>query len=207
MSKTETVADALAWAAMKIRDKFGPDAEMAAQIIESALAAKAEAVEPVAWLHKDSVSRPLTISEALSWRKTVDFTIPLYAHAQPAAKVEAPPAESVKVMPNIRCSHLGCIAKANGGTVCDPFCCKLSHGDAAAAQRASAIFNKLENIQKPAPPPASVPDGCHVVRYNDDGEFGQKVGWLYRTGGDPCVISGKPVYVWRPIAELLETTA
>lgn len=66
---------------------------------------------------------------------------------------------------------------------------------------------ELEPAMLPAESPASVPDGCHVVRYNDDGEFGQKVGWLYRTGGDPCVISGKPVYVWRPIAELLETPA
>ena len=75
-----------------------------------------------------------------------------------------------------------------------------------------ALFSALDKItpwpeSAPAVPLAGVPDGCHVVRYNDDGEFGQKVGWLYRTGGDPCVISGKPVYVWRPIAELMETPA
>lgn len=58
-----------------------------------------------------------------------------------------------------------------------------------------------------ATPPASEPDGFYVVRYNDDGEFGQHVGWLYRTGGAPCAISGKPVYVWRPLAELLEKAA
>ena len=76
-------------------------------------------------------------------------------------------------------------------------------------RRAEQVERWIEN-NRPVPPvesPASVPDGCHVVRHNDDGEFGQKVGWLYRTGGDPCVISGKPVYVWRPIAELLETPA
>lgn len=76
-------------------------------------------------------------------------------------------------------------------------------------RRAEQVERWIEN-NRPVPPvesPASVPDGCHVVRYNDDGEFGQKVGWLYRTGGGPCVISGKPVYVWRPIAELLETPA
>lgn len=59
----------------------------------------------------------------------------------------------------------------------------------------------------PAADASRVTDGCYIVRYNADGEFGQKVGWLYKSGGDPCVISGKPVYVWRPISELLEQSA
>jgi len=39
-----------------------------------------------------------------------------------------------------------------------------------------------------------------VVRLNTDGEFGQATGWLWRDGGHPCSVSGKPVYVWRPMA-------
>lgn len=75
---------------------------------------------------------------------------------------------------------------------------------------AQALWSAMCDAAPPADPAkasGSAPDGCYVVRYNDDGEFGQHVGWLYRTGGDPCVISGKPVYVWRPLAELLEKAA
>ena len=45
--------------------------------------------------------------------------------------------------------------------------------------------------------------GRHIIRYNDDGEFGQVTGWLYRSGGEPSVISGKPIYVWRPLRDLI----
>lgn len=45
-----------------------------------------------------------------------------------------------------------------------------------------------------------------LIRHNDDGEFGQFVGWLYRDGGDPCTVSGAPVWVWRPLKDLLATT-
>lgn len=63
----------------------------------------------------------------------------------------------------------------------------------------------LADEARPADPVA-VPAGCHVIRYNDDGEFGQATGWLHREGGEPCVVTGKPVYVWRPINALLATT-
>lgn len=42
-----------------------------------------------------------------------------------------------------------------------------------------------------------------IIRHNDDGEFGQQTGWLYRDGGHPCAVTGKPVYVWAPLSELL----
>lgn len=64
----------------------------------------------------------------------------------------------------------------------------------------------LEWRDKPAPPAAqgeAVKPGQYVIRHNDDGEFGQSTGWLYRDGGDPCVVTGKPVYVWRPLRDLI----
>jgi hypothetical protein len=45
--------------------------------------------------------------------------------------------------------------------------------------------------------------GQYVIRYNSDGEFGQATGWLYRDGGQPCVVTGRPVYVWRPLSQLM----
>lgn len=48
--------------------------------------------------------------------------------------------------------------------------------------------------------------GQWVVRFNDDGEFGQATGWLYRDGGTPCTVTGRPVYVWRKLDDLLRTT-
>lgn len=48
-----------------------------------------------------------------------------------------------------------------------------------------------------------IKDGHYVIRYNDDGEFGQATGWLYREGGDPCAVTGRPVYVWRRLAGLI----
>lgn len=47
-----------------------------------------------------------------------------------------------------------------------------------------------------------VKPGHYVIRHNNDGEFGQAVGWLYRDGGEPCIVTGKPVYVWRPLTDL-----
>jgi hypothetical protein len=57
----------------------------------------------------------------------------------------------------------------------------------------------LLDMAKPAP----LPHGHYVIRYNDDGEFGQATGWLYREGGEHCSVTGKPVYVWRRLASLI----
>lgn len=54
--------------------------------------------------------------------------------------------------------------------------------------------------------PSRLKPGQHVIRYNGDGEFGQATGWLHREGGEPCAVTGKPVYVWRPLSTLLATT-
>jgi hypothetical protein len=43
-----------------------------------------------------------------------------------------------------------------------------------------------------------------TVRHNTDGEFGAATGWLYRTEGEPCAVTGEPVYVWRPLKDLLD---
>lgn len=48
--------------------------------------------------------------------------------------------------------------------------------------------------------------GRWMVRHSTDGEFGQRTGWLFRDGGEPCVISGEPIWVWRPLADLLAKT-
>ena len=45
-----------------------------------------------------------------------------------------------------------------------------------------------------------------IIRHNSDGEFGQATGWLYRDGGHPCSATGKPVFVWRPLQDLLAKT-
>lgn len=55
------------------------------------------------------------------------------------------------------------------------------------------------------PSEAQKPDRW-MIRYNDDGEFGQATGWLYRDGGHPCIVTGKPVWVWRPLSALLAKT-
>ena len=147
--------------------------------IVAALAAKQEKNEGRSWPDW----RTADPSKAIEHDRSKD------THAQPAAKVEAPRSDSD-------------IADAISGL-------EEAYRFASTSPRAQEAINfAIEVMGRTASPtPASVPDGCHVIRYNGDGEFGQKVGWLYRTGGDPCVISWKPVYVWRPIAELLETTA
>lgn len=55
------------------------------------------------------------------------------------------------------------------------------------------------------PSEAQKPDRW-MIRYNEDGEFGQTTGWLYRDGGHPCIVTGKPVWVWRPLSDLLAKT-
>lgn len=44
-----------------------------------------------------------------------------------------------------------------------------------------------------------------VTMFNNDGEFGQATGWLFRSGGNPCTVSGEPVYVWDRIQELAKS--
>lgn len=62
-----------------------------------------------------------------------------------------------------------------------------------------------ESLDKARGLPAA-PKDRWLIRHNDDGEFGQATGWLYRDGGHPCAVTGKPVYVWRKLADLLATT-
>ena len=45
--------------------------------------------------------------------------------------------------------------------------------------------------------------GRYIIRKNDDGEFGQATGWLYRDEGPDCLASGAPIYVWRPLSDLI----
>lgn len=45
--------------------------------------------------------------------------------------------------------------------------------------------------------------GRYIIRINDDGEFGQATGWLYRVEGPDCLVSGAPVYAWRPLSDLI----
>lgn len=52
----------------------------------------------------------------------------------------------------------------------------------------------------------AVAKATSAVMFNEDCEFGQKYGWLVRTGGDPCVITGLPVYVWIALAGFKPTT-
>lgn len=52
----------------------------------------------------------------------------------------------------------------------------------------------------------AVAKSVSAVMFNKDCEFGQKYGWLVRTGGVPCVISGEPVYVWISLEEYNPTT-
>lgn len=69
--------------------------------------------------------------------------------------------------------------------------------------RTCIAVSALNELEAQAEQRGEVVAGHYVIRYNDDGEFGQKTGWLYRDGGDPCVVTGKPVYVWRPLRDLI----
>ncbi len=74
--------------------------------------------------------------------------------------------------------------------------------NAVADQKRQALRAAIEKALS-APVPEPLKPSYYVIRHNDDGEFGQKTGWLWRDGGHPCVVTGKPVYVWRPLSELL----
>lgn len=84
-------------------------------------------------------------------------------------------------------------------------------GRSVEEDHGSALFNILSKRLKPATPEpvGDVPGGQPadektrwIIRRNGDGEFGQATGWLYRDGGHPCSVTGKPVYVWRPLSDL-----
>lgn len=77
--------------------------------------------------------------------------------------------------------------------------------DVVAADQAlrNAVEQSLKDVALSERVPEQLKPGHYVIRYNDDGEFGQRTGWLWRDGGHPCAVTGKPVYVWRPLSDLL----
>jgi len=52
----------------------------------------------------------------------------------------------------------------------------------------------------------AVASAVYAVQYNTDGEFGQATGWLVRLGGQPCVMTGEPVWVWYKLASFKPST-
>jgi hypothetical protein len=88
-----------------------------------------------------------------------------------------------------------------GGIVCaDP----VLPGECAAPAPVAA--QGVQPDQFAPEPKRRMPPGRYVIRRNDDGEFGQATGWLYRDEGPACIVSGEPVYVWRPLSDLIGPT-
>lgn len=147
----ETTLDALNWAAMKVRARFGPSAETAARMIESALT-KAEAVEPVAQLRGYIPDEgPLFLSFEWDRLKELPAGTTLYAHAPPAVPVESLGRDADERDPSVFEQWYIENAPDYENNLIGTRQCWLMRKAWNAACYAHA--------SKPAEPPASVPDG------------------------------------------------
>ena len=82
---------------------------------------------------------------------------------------------------------------------------QLTEADLSVLRSKAEAFDKLQADAYAPEPNRRMPEGCYMIRLNLDGEFGQTTGWLYRQEGYACIATGKPVFTWRPLKQLVSS--